>query len=141
MASLDEYILICKKYEKVCVLELKSAFTKSQLNEIKNIFDRYGYSDSVIFISFGLQNLIFLKEIDPCVKAQFLTVEFTPGLIEMLTNHGLDIDIHHSALNSETVSAFKNAGIKINTWTCDDPKLGEQLANLGVDYITSNILE
>ncbi len=141
LASLEEYILICKKYEKVCVLELKSTFTKDQLKEIKDIFDRYAYSEKVIFISFGLQNLVLLKEIDPCVKAQYLTAEFTPELIGTLTKHGLDIDIHHSALNSETVAAFKDAGIRINTWTCDDPKLGEQLADLGVDYITSNILE
>lgn len=139
--TLEEYIKICKKYDKVAVLELKNLLTKDQVSEIVDIIDSIGYLEQVIFISFALQNLIYLKEINAGLNAQFLTTKYTCDLIEILKNHGLDIDIHYSQLNEETVSAFKNSNIRINCWTCDDPIDGERLARLGIDYITSNILE
>jgi len=39
------------------------------------------------------------------------------------------------------VDAFHAAGIKINCWTVDSVADAERLADWGVDYITSNILE
>ncbi len=139
--TLEEYILICKKYEKVAVLELKNAFTKEQIGEIVDIISSLEYFENVIFISFNMQNLIYLKELRPESTAQFLTGKFTDDLIDNLVKYSLDIDIHYSQLNEDTVYAFKKAGIKINCWTCDKPEDGERLANLGIDYITSNILE
>ncbi len=139
--TLEEYILICKKYEKVAVLELKNAFKEEQVGEIVEIIKALGYLENVIFISFDMQNLIYLKKISPDSKAQFLTGEFTDTLIDTLLKNHLDIDIHYSQLNEKTVKAFKDANIEINCWTCDSAADGEYLASLGVDYITSNILE
>ena len=40
--TLEEYISVCKTYEKVSVLELKSHFSESQIAEIIEIINRYG---------------------------------------------------------------------------------------------------
>ncbi len=52
LPSLENYISICKKYEKVCVLELKSQFTPEETAAFIEIIKNYGYLDQVIFISF-----------------------------------------------------------------------------------------
>ena len=82
--SLQEYLQICKCYEKVCVLELKGTYTKEQVNEIVGICRHEEYLDSVIFISFSLQNLQLLREDHPDLPAQFLTGKFTDDLIDIL---------------------------------------------------------
>ena len=53
----------------------------------------------------------------------------------------MDADVHYKALNKEVIDILHKAGLKVNCWTVDDKEIAEQLAEWGVDYITSNILE
>lgn len=139
--TLQEYILICKKYEKVAVLELKNAFCEEEIYEIVDIITELGYLENVIFISFCLENLVFLRKKYPTQPAQYLVDDYTDNLIGILKEHNLDLDIKYTSLTEDNMKALHDAGIKINCWTCDDPVAGEQLADRGIDYITSNILE
>ncbi|HOJ47544.1 MAG TPA: glycerophosphodiester phosphodiesterase family protein [Bacillota bacterium] len=139
--SLEEYIRICKKYEKYCVLEMKGSYTKEEVQGMIDIINGEQYLDKVIFISFSLQNLIYLRELLPDQPAQFLTAEWSDTLIDTLKQHNLDLDIYYTRLNEENVKQLKEAGILINAWTCDNKEAAEHLVALGVDFITSNILE
>ena len=55
--SLEEYICICKKYEKVCVLELKNRFVPSDIEKVIAEIDKLEYLENVIFISFDFDNM------------------------------------------------------------------------------------
>ena len=139
--TLQEYISICKKYEKVAVLELKNAFTEEEIYEIADIITDMNYLENVIFISFCLENLIFLRKKYPDQPAQYLVDDYTDDLTATLKANNLDLDIKYTALTQENMNALHDAGIKVNCWTCDDPVAGEKLADWGIEYITSNILE
>lgn len=139
--TLQEYISICKKYEKVAVLELKNAFTEEEIYEIADIITDMNYLENVIFISFCLENLIFLRKKYPDQPAQYLVDDYTDDLIATLKANNLDLDIKYTALTQENMKALHDADIKVNCWTCDDPVAGEKLADWGIEYITSNILE
>lgn len=139
--TLQEYISICKKYEKVAVLELKNAFSEEEIYEIVDIIKSLDYLPNVIFISFCLENLVFLRKKYPEQAAQFLIDDYEDWLLDTLKEHNLDLDIKYTSLNADNMKELHDAGIKVNCWTCDDPEAGEKLASLGIDYITSNILE
>lgn len=139
--TLEEYINICKKYEKICVLELKGPFAKQDILEIVALIEKAEYLDQVIFISFHMQNLVYLKEDYPNAQAQFLTSKYTEALIEQLLKYNLDLDIHYPQLTQERIATLHANGIKVNCWTVDDPLVGQNLVDWGVDFITSNILE
>ncbi len=139
--SLDEYISICKKYEKVAVLELKNDFEVSDISRICEIIENLGHFDNTIFISFSYDNMIKLKNIRSEAKAQYLTSSFGDDLVEKLLAYGLDLDIYHKALTAENIALCHSKGIKVNCWTVDDKEAAERLIGWGVDYITSNILE
>ncbi|MBO5935903.1 MAG: hypothetical protein J6Q94_10510 [Clostridia bacterium] len=139
--TLQEYISICKKYEKVAVLELKNAFTEDEVYEIVDIIKDLGYLPNVVFISFCLENLVFLRKKYPEQEAQFLIDNYEPWLLDTLKEHNLDLDIKYTSLNADNMKELHDAGIKVNCWTCDDPAAGENLASLGIEFITSNILE
>ena len=139
--TLEEYISICKKYEKIAVLELKNAFAEDEVYEIVDIIKSFDYLENVIFISFCLENLIFLRKKYPDQPAQFLIDNYEDWLLATLKEHNLDLDIKYTSLNAENMKELHDAGIKVNCWTCDDPAAGENLADLGIEYITSNILE
>lgn len=139
--TLREYVSICKKYGKHCVIELKNLFSAPDIEKIIGIVESLGYLQSATFISFGLQNLLCLRDFLPEQSAQYLVSKREDGLIEILTKNRLDIDIYLPVLDQALLSELKARGIAVNCWTCDDPKRAEELADMGVDYITSNILE
>ncbi len=141
MPSLEEYINICKKYEKKAVLELKNEFTKEQVYEIVEIIDSLGWLDNTIFISFEIVNLQYLREKYPEQEAQYLSGIYTDYLIDTVAEMKLDIDILYSTLTEERVNYIHSKGVKINCWTCDDPEYAKNLVKWGVEYITSNIIE
>ena len=141
LPSLENYISICKKYEKVCVLELKSQFTLEETQKIIELIESYDYLSQVIFISFHYSDLEHVKALKPEQTCQYLTGDNTDAMIQKLKDAHMDIDIIHTALTEERVNAMHAAGLKVNCWTVDDAARGEELAAWGVDFITSNILE
>ena len=139
---LSEYVHICKKYDKVGVLELKNPFTREELQEIVKIIKEQDYLEGIIFISFDWNNCVVMREILPKQPIQWLTAEhITAEKIQELVDHKLDLDIYYGVLNAEDVVALHENNIEINCWTCDTKEEAEKLIEWGVDYITSNILE
>lgn len=139
--DLSDYIKICKKYEKECVLELKNAFEPEDIQKIVDIISGLKYLEHVIFISFALVNLQILRKMLPNQRIQYLLSEFDENTIATLVDNRLDLDIRYDAITPDRVKALHDAGIEVNCWTVDDPAHAKQLIDADVDYITSNILE
>lgn len=139
--SLDDYVNICKKYDKKCVLELKNPFEPEDIVRMVEEIKRLDYLDEVIFISFSYENLVALRELLPRQPLQFLTANVDEDLVERLNKYGLDLDIHYKALTKELLDAVHAEGHKVNVYTCDNKEDAERLIDWGVDFITSNILE
>ena len=139
---LGEYIHICKKYDKTCVLELKNAFSREEIREIIAIIREYDYLDKVIFISFVLANCLTLRDLLPQQSVQWLTAkELTEELLQTLIEQRLGLDSYYKVLTAEVVERLHAAELEVNCWTVDDPQWAQKLVEMGVDYITSNILE
>lgn len=141
MPELVEYIRICKKYEKTCVLELKNALKREDIFKICEIIEAEGYLDHVIFISFELENLICLRLNYPEQAAQYLVGTYDDGLKDLLVKEKLDLDIKYTALTKEIIDDLHTVGIVVNCWTVDNPEKAAELIDWGVDMITTNILE
>jgi len=139
---LSEYIKICKKYEKICVLELKNHFKESDIEKLIDEIRALEYLDNVIFISFDFENCVNVRKLLPENDVQFLTSDkITKNLIENLVANKLNLDIYYKHLNAKNVELLHSKGIKVNCWTCDNIEGAEKLVSYGVDFITSNILE
>ena len=140
--TLEEYLGTCHRYEKIAVLELKGSFDKESVGEIlSRCIEAHGL-ENMIFISFDYQNLVYLRELSDEANVQFLTTKpIDEALIARLLAYRMDLDVHHPQLNAEAISLLHENGIKINCWTVDDPEVVTRLAEWGVDYITTNILQ
>ena len=139
--SLKEYLDACKKYNKVSILELKDNFSKQQLEEIVQEVKDAKMSDNIVYISFSAEVLKKTRELLPDARLQFLTGEINDEIINFMHEYNLDIDCAYPALNADNIKLLKQHGIKINCWTVNDKSVAEDLINLGVDYVTTNILE
>lgn len=139
--TLEEYILICKKYSKVGVLEIKNLFSKEDLQAVVNIIKELDYLENVIFISFEFENCTELRKLLPDAKIQYLVCEYNEEILKKLKEYKLDIDIYYEALTKENIKEMHGNDVLVNCWTVDDKDIAEKLALWGVDFITSNILE
>ena len=140
-ATLYTYLSIVKKYEKHAVLELKSDFTDEEIARIIEIIRSYDYLDNLTFISFNYNNLLRVKKLLPSQSAQYLFWKITDEEIARLSKDKIDVDVWERELTKEQIEACHRAGLKVNCWTVDDPKRATELADWGIDIITSNILE
>ncbi len=139
---LEDYINICKKYEKKAILEVKNFMKKEDLQRMVEEIEALGYLENVIFISFCLDNMIALRELLPNQKLQYLTgSKYNEEIHEALIKYKLDWDVFWPVLTKELIDEFHAEGIEINTWTVDNKEDAEKFSSWGVDYITSNILE
>ncbi len=143
LPSLAEYIQICKKYEKVSVLELKNHMQPQDIDRIIDVIREEGWLDQTIFISFDLPNMIYVREKLPDQKAQYLAGGGADwdSVMDALTRYRLDLDAHFGLITEERLKALHDAGKEVNVWTVDHLEDAERLAEWGVDYITSNIIE
>ena len=142
MPSLREYILICKKYEKKAVLEIKNPMPKEAIARIIDIVRDEGWLSETIFISFALENLVMLREILPEQPAQYLVENvFADDLIPTLLKYKLDLDIDMVLLTRERVEELHRHGILVNCWTVDTLEDAQRVLDFGVDFITSDALE
>lgn len=139
--SLEEYIKVCKDYNKIAVLELKNHFEPKCVQEIVDIIKGMDYLDNMIFISFDLPNLQELKRIDSNIKAQYLTTIYNAKLLTLLQENNIDLDIYYRELNAAKVAKLHELGIKVNCWTVDTLDVAQKLVEMGVDYITTNVIE
>ena len=140
--TLQEYIGICKTYEKTAVLELKNHFQQADIENIISIIRDMGWLDRTIFISFDLPNMIAVRKLLPHHKAQFLIeIQVPDDLIDTLKAYHLDLDIDYTLLTKELSDACHANGIEINVWTVNTLADAQRCMDLGVRYITSNILE
>ncbi len=138
---LEDFLQVCSVYKKHPVIEFKNPFEPKNIKEVLGIVKNFGLLSEAVFISFSKENMINLRKLNKVVKAQLLTSEFEPELITFLKKYGLGIDISVAALTESVASKLKKFGIEINCWTCDLPENAERLCALGIDYITTNILE
>ena len=139
--SLADYINICKKYDKKCVLELKNKFEPEDIKRMVEEIKELDYVDGMIFISFSYENMMVLRELLPKQPMQFLTSKVEEDLVEKLDRYNLDLDIYYKALTKELLDELHAHGHKVNVWTCDSKEDAQMLVEWGVDFITSNILE
>ena len=141
LPTLAEYVNICKKYDKDCVLEVKNHFEPEDIDNVIGTIRGIGWLERTIFISFDLPNMLCIREKLPQQRAQYLVSTFGDDLLSILTQNHLDLDIKYSSLSAEQVRACHEAGIQVNVWTVNEAADAERLAGYGVDFITSNILE
>ncbi len=143
LPSLREYVRICKKYEKISVLELKNPMEPAHIDRIIDAIREEGWLEHTIFISFALSNMIHVREVLPNQKAQYL-IEGQHDwneILNTLKQYDLDLDIDHRILTEQMVKDVHVLGKELNVWTVNKLEDAQRLAQWGVDYITTNIIE
>lgn len=141
LPSLQEYIAICRKYDKQSILELKGEMPKNKIVKIVELIQSMGWYERTTFISFCGENLVALKDAFPNADIQFLSMKCGEEEIAFMEKYGFGADLMSRLITKELVERFHAKGLKVNCWTVDEFDNAERVRDCGVDFITTNILE
>ncbi|EOA5939502.1 glycerophosphodiester phosphodiesterase family protein [Enterococcus faecium] len=142
--NLEEFLLICKKNNRIPVVEIKATggYTKEQLQSIKTISDGIGMTEKTIFISFNYDMLVLMREIFPFNELQWvyqgtINTDVITKLKTLGLPCGLDINENNASLTKDNVNLLHANRLKIGAWTVGYNSF-EKMKDLGIDYITTN---
>lgn len=139
--NLTDYINICKDYEKEAILEIKNEVKEEDAIRIVEEIISLGWLEHTTIISFSMNNLLNIRKHYSNINLQFLTGEFSDELLEVLVNNNISLDYYFGNLTKEIVDKMHDNNLVVNCWTVDKEIDAYNLIDMGVDMITSNILE
>jgi glycerophosphoryl diester phosphodiesterase len=141
LPSVEEYIAVCKTYEKQAILELKSDFSAELVAKLVEKIKALGYYENTTFISFSRENLIYLRGLYPNASAQYIVENCTQDDERFMIENKIDADLCWVSVTISRVRRLHKAGLKVNCWTVDGAACATLMEDYGVDQITTNILE
>ena len=142
IATLEEYLDVCKQYGLHPVIEIKANADPAYMNEVVEILSAREEKDMFVVISFGREICVCIKELMPELPVYYLIgfENVSQEDIDFAVENHLDgMDIH-VFLPDDYVNAVKSSGLDIIVWTIDDLDNAERFYKLGVNAITSNSL-
>lgn len=141
LPSLEEYINICKKYDKQAVLELKNKMEPQDVLGIAASIEKLGWLERTTFIAFSRENLLALRGGYPTADAQLLTEKVTEDDVQFMIKNHLGADLRWDCVRRKLIDRLHREGLKVNCWTVNGRECARWIKNCGIDFITSNILE
>lgn len=139
--TLRDVLYLHQRYEKNLVIELKDPWDERELEAFHQLLDDAAMLPHVTVISFLKQDLLDMRELDATLPLSLLTGADASKDLADCYAHNLGLDIHHSGVTASLVKDFHDHGLTVNCWTVNDPVRASELIALGVDFITTNILE
>ncbi|MFA7127438.1 MAG: glycerophosphodiester phosphodiesterase family protein [Bacilli bacterium] len=146
LASLEEYLTICKSYQIGAIIELK--WTKglnpndtSGVPGLLALVNKHNMFDQSIFMSSMREVLVAIKNTNPDATIQLLTGSKTTTIevAKWCVDHGFSIDALAQKLTPEIIALMHDHQLLVNSYTVNDNLIAKELIDLGVDMITSDI--
>lgn len=108
------------------------------------VLNEMGQIDRWLISSFRRNTIDFIKQLQPQLRTAWLTIGVAPQEIEQVVKELVDngheaIHPYVDLLTRDTLERYWSAGLKVNTWTCDDPARIEELMRWGIDGICTNV--
>lgn len=138
---LQEYLLICKKWGMVPVIDMKPADNLKYYDKFLEILKKYGNIEKTIVISSSATSLNELRKRDTYLTLGLICSNINNSniyYVKTLGNAFIDCS-SHNITNSAVILCHEN-NIKIGAWIVDDKALADKLIKKGVDFLTTNKL-
>ena len=138
--TLNEFLLTCKKFDIVPIIEIKNITDKS-IDKFLDIIRSYGFINKAIIISFNYDLLVKIRNRENRVMIQPL-LDLNEENINKCINLGINthIDCPESQVTKELVELAHKKGLLVNVWTINNNNKLNEFIEYGIDFITTDNL-
>lgn len=134
---LDDYLKICKKGNKVAVIEIKDVFDTTEAQSFLNKIDECYSRDKVCIVSFKKMSLDSCRELDGELDYYFCGL--TTSIFYQAITEGYNVGLFvGGSVSDENLKAVHDAGLKLMFGTVNNKKEAEDLIKMGVDLVTTD---
>jgi len=139
--KLQDYLLICKKWGIVPVIDMKPSDNLRHYDKFIQILKKNGDVKKIVVISSSTESLKELRRRDKYLTLGLLCSDINASNINFVKSLG-NAFINSSCRNitSSQVTLCHENNIKVGAWTVDDILIADSLIQKGVDYLTTNKL-
>jgi glycerophosphoryl diester phosphodiesterase len=161
VATLEDYLTTCKKYNMVPVIEIKMEFVEygnettndSRMQAVtkNNMEDLYALTNQIMgnkeymFIAYDFETMVQMRKVlddnattSTNVKLQHVTNNPDHGMINYYKKRKIELDANCDKISLSDIKAFKDGGVNVGLWTVDDTERVADYIAQKVDYITTN---
>lgn len=143
ICTLDEYLDTCKQYNMIPVIELKGAKNTEHYDEIVASVKERGLEDTVVYISFHLENLKVMRKLTDAPLYYLASVIDDQAIEDALSiggKCGIDFDGRKKENTQEIVKECQDKGLLMGAWTIDKAEDLNRMLDWGVTLITTNAI-
>lgn len=138
--TFNEYLKICKKYDCYAIVELKKTLTQSSIKNVVKTIKSENMKNKCIIISFDETVLNTVRKTDSSIKMGYLVKTASQSSINKAISYKNCI-ICPGKISEELIEYAKAKKVQIDVWTVNDYQKKAILNNMGVDFITTNIVD
>lgn len=107
------------------------------VDKVLNLFAEMNAEKQVVYISFDINMVNRIREVNKKAKVQYLNGDIAP---DVLAKDKIDIDYHFSVFNKhpEWIAMAKHQKVILNAWTVNDAVMINDFLAKGFNLITTN---
>lgn len=145
ICTVAEFLDICRDTGVRPMLHLKKIAgindtDCSMLPALVDLVGSRGLLDSCVILSSMKGPVEFLQQHYPALKLCFQADDKWAETFDWTVARGLDVDIKKECLTPEVIARYHDKGLKVTTWTVNDPDEHRSLTEAGVDRFISDTL-
>lgn len=138
LCSYEDFLDIMKEYGLEFYIEFKVPATKELIRDVFSIAQKKYDLSKCIYESPRLDDLITARKLFPSMPMMFV-ISSSDADYSRCFEYDISVDVKYEIISEELVEQFHAKGLKVGSWTCDDPFTIAYSNSLGVDYIESNV--
>lgn len=136
----EEALGIIKESDIVPFIEIKG-YDPVAFRNLLDIIEEYGLIEKAVIISFDMEALLGIRELDKEISLMYLTNKLTKEDVDICKNNGnigVDINFGNILKMKDAFDYAKESGLETGAWTVDFPIVSDFLNLFGIKYITTN---
>ena len=140
--TLEEYLVVCRKWNLIPVVEIKAAtYTSDNYDTLISILKKAGLESKAIIISFDQNVLTEIRDRSKYIQLQLVSSSFSNDLIDFAKALGNTmLDLNYDIITQSIIEECHTNDIMVNAWTVNDYNTAKTLRNYGVDFITTDFI-
>lgn len=139
--TFEDFLLVCKKYGCVPIIEIKAQtnpYTSKNLDDFISIVKKHGFEYNSVMITnnFTICTEVRNRNNNIVIQPLALITQSNLDFVKSLGNGGIDTDA--TKVTKDEVELAHSQGVLVNCFTPSTADDVQRLLNMGIDFITTD---